>query len=115
MAKRSFNELRTKMSPESRARAHAKAERYRAKMALNELREARQLTQESLAQILGVNQSAISKLEKRTDMYLSTLKNIIEAMGGTLRIEAVFPDGTVRIDQLRAIAKNGEDDLEATA
>ena len=114
MAKRNFSELRAKMSPESRARAHAKAERYRGEMALNELREARQLTQESLAQILGVNQSAISKLEKRTDMYLSTLKNIIEAMGGTLRIEAVFPDGTVRIEQLRAIAKS-EEDLEATA
>ena len=85
-------------------------------MALNELREARELTQESLAEILGVNQAAISKMERRTDMYLSTLKNIIKAMGGTLHIEARFPDGSVEINQFKDLRRGkDEDDLEATA
>ena len=56
--------------------------------------------QVNLAQVLGVNQSAVSKLEKRTDMYLSTLRSYIEAMGGELEIQAVFPDGSVRIEVL---------------
>jgi hypothetical protein len=50
--------------------------------------------------ILGVNQSAISKIEKRTDMYLSTLRSYVEAMGGSLEIQAVFPEGAVRVDIL---------------
>jgi DNA-binding XRE family transcriptional regulator len=53
-----------------------------------------------MAQILGVNQSAISKIEKRTDMYLSTLRSYVEAMGGSLEIQAVFPEGAVRVDIL---------------
>ncbi len=112
MASRNFKELRNKMSTASQARAREKATRYRAEMAINELREARQLTQESLAEILGVNQSAISKLEKRTDMYLSTLKNIVKAMGGTLRIEAVFPDGKVEISQFKELAGVDDNDKE---
>jgi DNA-binding XRE family transcriptional regulator len=58
------------------------------------------LTQTNMAQILGVNQSAISKIEKRTDMYLSTLRSYVEAMGGSLEIHAVFPEGAVRVDIL---------------
>ena len=112
MASRNFKELRNRMSPASQARAREKATRYRAEMAINELREARQLTQESLAEILGVNQSAISKLEKRTDMYLSTLKNIVKAMGGTLRIEAVFPDGKVEISQFKELGRTDEDEAQ---
>ncbi len=110
MAKRSFKALRDRMSTASQVRAHEKANRYRAEMAINELREARQLTQESLAEILGVNQSAISKLEKRTDMYLSTLKKIVKAMGGTLRIEVVFPDGKVEINQFKDIRVAEDED-----
>jgi hypothetical protein len=50
-----------------------------------------------LAEILHVQQPAIAKIEKRTDMYISTLRSHIEAMGGTLEIMAQFPDGTVKI------------------
>jgi DNA-binding XRE family transcriptional regulator len=96
---RNFKELRDKMTPESRARSRAKADVMIAEMALDELRAARQLTQEHLSKILGVNQSAISKLEHRTDMYLSTLRDFIQAMGGKLEIRASFPDGDVRIKQ----------------
>jgi transcriptional regulator with XRE-family HTH domain len=66
-------------------------------MALDELRAARQLTQEHPATLLNVNQSAISKLERRADMYVSTLADFIRAMGGELEIRAVFPDGAVRL------------------
>jgi transcriptional regulator with XRE-family HTH domain len=89
------------MSPESQARVIEKAERYASEMALDELREARELTQESLAGILHVKQSAISRMERRADMYVSTLRSIVKAMGGELRIEAVFPDGKVDIKQFR--------------
>lgn len=104
MAK-NFDILRSKMSPESRARSEEKASRYKAEMALDELREARQLTQETLAEILNVKQSAISKLERRADMYVSTLRSVIKGMGGDLRIEAVFPDGKVAIKKFRAVSR----------
>ncbi|HEX9870197.1 MAG TPA: XRE family transcriptional regulator, partial [Candidatus Tectomicrobia bacterium] len=87
----------------------AKAERMIQEMALDELRAARALTQEHLSTILGVKQAAISKLERRADMYVSTLRHFIEAMGGQLEIRAVFPDGDVRITQLeRLTEKNTE-------
>ncbi len=62
-------------------------------MPLDELREARELIREQLARVLRVNQAAVSKMERRTDMYLSTLQGIIKAMGGQLEIRAVFPNG----------------------
>jgi DNA-binding transcriptional regulator YiaG len=104
MAK-NFNTLREKMSPESRERSHALAAKYRAEMPLHELREAMAITQTYLAELLKVNQSAVSKMERRTDMYVSTLHTIIKAMGGELRIIAEFPDGTVEINQFQKIKK----------
>ena len=73
-------------------------------MPLQELRQARQLSQEQRATILQVKQASISKLERRTDMYISTLRQFIEAMGGELEIVAKFPDGVVRITQFQEIA-----------
>jgi transcriptional regulator with XRE-family HTH domain len=102
---RKFEELRSKMSAQSRERAHEKAKTYRAEMALDELREALNLTQEHLAKVLNVKQSSISKMERRTDMYVTTLESMIKAMGGSLRIEAVFPEGSVRINQFRKLRK----------
>ncbi|OGL13829.1 MAG: transcriptional regulator [Candidatus Rokubacteria bacterium RIFCSPLOWO2_12_FULL_71_19] len=104
MAK-NFKELEARMSPEARARARAKAQEMIEGLALDELREARDLTQEHLAKVLHVNQSAISKLERRTDMYVSTLQDFVRAMGGRLEIRAVFPDGAVRINQFAELAK----------
>ena len=98
MAK-SFKMLREKMSPEARERARAKAEELIEEMPLNELRAARKLTQEKLAANLHVKQAAVSKLERRADMYVSTLREFISAMGGELEITARFPDGSVRINQ----------------
>ena len=96
MAKK-FAELRSRMSPGSRARAEAKAQALLAEMPLNELRQARGLSQKMLADVLNVQQPSIAKMEKRTDMYLSTLRSHIEAMGGELEVVARFPDGAVKI------------------
>jgi transcriptional regulator with XRE-family HTH domain len=105
MAK-NFKQLETKMSPAARARAEAKAERMLSEMALDELREALKLTQESLAQSLHVNQAAISKVERRSDMLISTLRKIIQAMGGELEIRAILPAGVVRINQFQDVRRS---------
>jgi DNA-binding XRE family transcriptional regulator len=89
---RKFSELEAKMSPESRAWVTKRAKEMIREMPLEELRAARDLTQEQLAKLLHKDQSAISKLERRTDMYLSTLAGFIKAMGGRLEIRASFPD-----------------------
>src|ERR1700681_2062455 len=98
---RKFQELLDKMSPESRARAEARAKAALKEMPLDELRAARELTQEHLAAILTVGQAAVFKMERRSDMYISTLSQFVKAMGGHLEIRAVFPDGEVRISQFK--------------
>jgi DNA-binding XRE family transcriptional regulator len=102
---KNFKLLQAKMSPKARRRSEAKAQRMIGEMALDELRVARQLTQEQLAAQLKVRQPAIAKLERRADMYLSTLRNTIEGMGGKLDVVAVFPDGSVRIKRLKETRK----------
>jgi len=73
---------------------------------LRKVRDARNRSQEQIAELLGVQQAAVSKLERRTDMYISTLRNLIQAMGGDLEIIARFPDQPpVRITQFHALAK----------
>ena len=103
MAKK-FQELRAKMSVESQKRAAAKTQKLLSEMALDELREARKLTQEQLAQQLHVKQPSIARMERRADMYVSTLRGVIKAMGGEMEILAIFPDGRVRINQFRDLA-----------
>jgi transcriptional regulator with XRE-family HTH domain len=93
------------MSTERRSRNEAAADKLVEGMALDELREARNLTQEQLARVLRVNQAAVSKMERRADMYITTLQGVIKAMGGRLEIRAVFPDGVVRIDQFHELRK----------
>ena len=104
MAKK-FSELRAKMKPEALKRAESMAQTMLAEMPLNELRQARGLSQKMLAEVLQVQQPAIAKIEKRTDMYLSTLRSHIEAMGGELDIVARFPDGAVKISNFSDLGK----------
>jgi DNA-binding transcriptional regulator YiaG len=104
MAK-SFKTLRDKMPPAARDRAYEKAKQDIAEMALDEVREARAMTQEHLARLLGIKQAAVSKMERRADMYVSTLQAMIRAMGGTLQIVAIFPEGRVEIDQFQKLRK----------
>jgi hypothetical protein len=102
MAKK-FQELRAKMSADSQKKARAKTQKLLSEMALDELREARKLTQEQLAQQLRIKQPSVARMERRADMYISTLRGVIKAMGGEMEILAVFPDGRVRINQFRDI------------
>ena len=88
------------MGPERIAASNARVKQLIEEMPLSRLRAARELTQEHLAAILHKDQSAISQLERRTDMYVRTLADFIRAMGGELEIRANFPDGTVRITGL---------------
>jgi DNA-binding XRE family transcriptional regulator len=92
-----FSELEAKMSPERSAKIAQKVKEALADMPLNDLRNARGLSQPMLAKALHIQQPAIAKLEKRTDMYISTLRSHIKAMGGELEVIARFPDGDVRI------------------
>lgn len=104
MAKK-YSELQAKMSPTAREASDREFRRLIEEMPLQKLRNARQFTQEGLAKALDVNQSEISKIEKRTDMYVSTLASYVQAMGGKLEIRAVFPDGgEVKINQFQELA-----------
>ncbi len=105
MAKK-FSELRTSMTQTAREEADGMARRMLAEMPLNELRQARGLSQKMLAEVLHVQQPSIAKIEKRTDMYLSTLRSHIEAMGGELDVIARFPDGSVKINNFTELGTN---------
>ena len=98
MAKK-FRDLRKAMSPGAQARVHEKMLAMKATLPLAELRQARHFSQEQLAAVLHVKQPAVAKIEKKTDMYISSLRRFIEAMGGQLEISAHFPEGDVQINQ----------------
>lgn len=94
MAKK-FSELYNKIPPERRVRIEEKVRVERRKIALSEMRKARSLTQNAIAVQLHIDQGAVSRLEKRTDMYLSTLRSYVEATGGRLEVRAVYADETI--------------------
>ena len=98
-----FAELRDRMSPEARANVVDRVEKTLEEMLLHELRHVRGLSQKELAEVLHVQQTVIAKMERRTDMYISTLRGHIEAMGGELEITARFPDGVVKITNFSQI------------
>lgn len=102
---RPFDTLRRRMTPTHRRRAHERAEEMLQELALQELRHARRLTQEALAAALGSKQTLVSKLERRTDWYVSSLRRFVEALGGELEIVARFPDGAVKIRQFEEIGR----------
>ena len=95
--RRPFSELTKAFSPERKARVAAHVSALRTDMALHELRQARERSQEDLARELKVGQPAVAKLERRTDMYVSNLRRYVEALGGSLEITARFPEGSVNI------------------
>ena len=97
---RNFKELRDRMSERSRAASEGEYRRLVEEMSLLQLRKAREMTQVKLAEELHVGQGDISRLERRTDMYVSTLASYLHAVGAELEIRAVFPDGReVKITQ----------------
>jgi len=68
---------------------------------LAELRHELHITQEELARALDVSQSNISRIERAEDLYLSTLRSYVEALGGRLEVNAVFPERTVSLTNAR--------------
>ena len=88
-----YREKFARLPLEERRRVKARAEEILAEeMSLRALRHAREMTQSTLAEKLGINQENVSRIEKRTDLLLSTLTKYVESMGGKLRIVAEFPD-----------------------
>jgi DNA-binding XRE family transcriptional regulator len=82
-----------KLSPDQRKKVEARAaELIAEEMTLRELRRARRLTQVRVAKALGITQDSVSRLEKRSDLLLSTLRKTVRAMGGNLSLVAQFPD-----------------------
>ncbi len=87
------NDIIKKLSPAQREKVEARAAQLIAEeMTLRELRKARKLTQVRMAKQLGITQDSVSRLEKRSDLLLSTLRKTVEAMGGSLSLVAKFPD-----------------------
>ena len=87
------NEIIKRLSPAQRKKVETRATQLIAEeMTLRELRQARKLTQVRVAKTLGITQDSVSRLEKRSDLLLSTLRKTIAAMGGNLSLVAEFPD-----------------------
>ena len=103
-----FDKLFREMSPQARKRVEQRANAEYRHLALAELRAARDLTQVQLAKKLGIDQGAVSKIERRTDMYLSTLRNVIAAMGGKLELTAHFPSGDTHVVAFRATKRTSK-------
>jgi DNA-binding XRE family transcriptional regulator len=103
MPTRKFRELVKSMPVERQQRIAKRVRESLDAMPLEEIRKARQMTQAKLAETLGVNQGEISKIEHRTDIYISTLAGYVEALGGKLEIRAIFPDREMRISQFEEL------------
>jgi plasmid maintenance system antidote protein VapI len=101
---RNFRELEAKMGPERVAHAKARAKAMMAEMLLSEIRQAEGLTQEQVAEVLGVKQPTLSRMESQDDMQVSTLQRLVEALGGKLEIVAHMPNGAIRIRQFEGAA-----------
>ena len=108
-----WNDLKHKSSPEVRANlkreAHAELER----IGFAKLRQARQQTQTALAERLNIPQGAVSRMEKRTDLMLSTLREYVSALGGRLELRAVFPDADFELDTLASAGSAPQKALRA--
>lgn len=106
-----WSDIRDKYIPAERQARNDETAR-RTILSLRALRKARTMTQEQLAETLSIAQGDVSKLERRADLYVSTLRRYIEAMGGELEIVARFPDGA---EIPVAIAESGENQEQPLA
>ena len=104
MPRTKWSEIRRPLSAEREAAVRAEVQAEVERMRLPELRKMRNLSQTTLAKLLDISQGDVSKLERRTDMYLSTLRSYIEAAGGKLQIVAQFPNSVpIEIDTFHEI------------
>jgi DNA-binding XRE family transcriptional regulator len=98
---KSLDQIIAALPAERRAKVEARGrELIGEEMALQHLRQARQFTQESMAKLLHIRQDSVSRIESRSDMLLSTLRTYVEAMGGSLRLVAEFPEGVAELSSL---------------
>ena len=95
-----WRDIRRNYPAEVEAQIKAKVTAELRKLPLAELRKARSFTQARMADLLEMDQGSVSKLERRTDMYIRTLRSYIEAMGGQLNLIATFPEGEVAIEDI---------------
>ena len=93
MKRHKWTDIKARTKAETRRRIEAEAQRLSDNLHLSQLRKARGLTQETMAELLGVSQAEVSKMERRTELYVGTLRKFIEAMNGELVIAARFADG----------------------
>lgn len=93
MTRHKWADIKTRIRPVTRARMEAEARRPSGELHLSQLRKARGLTQEAMADLLGVSQAEVSKMERRSELYIGTLRKFIEAMNGELVLAARFDDG----------------------
>jgi len=99
MAK-SFDELvKRTATKKTQARAARRTQELLQELLLSEVRQLAGKSQREVAQTLGMKQPSLSKLENQADMQISTLRKIVQALGGKLEVLARFPKGTVKIDQ----------------
>jgi DNA-binding XRE family transcriptional regulator len=87
-----LDEILNEMSPERRADIYLRAQEIREELNLREVRRARKLTQARLSKKLRIGQEGVSRIEKRSDLYLSTLRSYVEGVGGELMLMVKFPD-----------------------
>ena len=103
---RPFADLIRDWEPERLERVNKGADQLLREMRLHELRRARALTQQDLAERLQVNQPAVAKMEQRADVYVSSLRHYIEAVGGRLKVVAEFPEGEVAITNFSEVGQD---------
>ena len=90
-----FRQIMDELDPERRADIEAETARLQAEyLTMQDMRKARELTQEKLAKTLGVKQATVAQMEKRSDLLISTLRSYVEAMGGDLKLVVEFPGRT---------------------
>ena len=111
---RNVNDVINKLTPAQRKKVAARAAQLIAEeMTLRQLRRARKLTQQKIAKSLHIGQEGVSKLEKRSDLLISTLRSYVEAMGGNLSLVAEFPNRDPVV--LSGIAEVGPKNARPTA
>lgn len=100
MAK-SFRKLVDNMPPKRQAKIDTLTQELLSNMPLQGLQQARELTQQQMASTLNLNQDEVAKIEQETDLYISTFRRFITAMGGELQVIVHFPHGNVMIQDFQ--------------
>jgi transcriptional regulator with XRE-family HTH domain len=114
-----FDELvKRTTTKKTQTRAARRTQELLAELLLSEVRQLAGKSQQQVAQALGIKQPSLSKLERQSDMQISTLRKIVKALGGELEVLARFPKGTVKIDQFdpshRRSGYHGSQELQLT-